>query len=183
MMSKKKPLNLFNQEGMTLIEVSIALMVFSIFIVAFMQGQGGNISTSIKFKQELEIKDLAEMKMNETIIDPPEFRITAGKVDVTKVRYDYKAFKVKGYDDYEYSVNLFKVMIPDFEKITGKTEEEENPNENQSIQKRIFETFRTNMEQLVWQILVTVRHKPTGQTYDLSTWFYNEKGNVQVNIN
>lgn len=168
---------------MTLIEVSIALMVFSIFIVAFMQGQGGNVMTSIKFKQELEIKDLAELKMNETLIDPPDFRVTAGKVDVSKVRYDYKPFKLDGYSDYEFSVNLFKVMIPDFEKITGQAEEAQNPDENQSVQKRIFETFRTNMEQLVWQILVTVRHKPTGLTYDLSTWYYNDKGNVQININ
>ncbi len=183
-MRKVKLSILLNNRAMTLIEVSIALMVFSIFIVAFMQGQGGNINSSIRFKEELKIKDLAEIKMNETLISPPDFRVTAGKVDVTKVKYDYKPFKIEGQSDYEYSVNLFKVMIPEFENITGEEEEDsQNPNENQSIQKKIFNTFRKNMEQLVWQILVTVRHKPTGQTYDLSTWYYNDSGNVQININ
>ncbi len=170
-----------SEEGMTLVEVTIAIFLFALFITAFMVGQGDNISDSISFKGDLLLKDIAEMKMNEVIINPPQdFRPGAGKVDVNA---DKKKFEeIEEYPDYRYAVQLFKVTIPDLEKIQGKPEEE-NPNQDQAMQKRIFDNFKRNMEELVWQIVVTVEHKPSGATYDLSTWYYNEAGRIQLDIN
>lgn len=171
-----------NEKGMTLIEVTIAIFLFAVFITAFMTGQGDNISDSIEFKGELLLKDIAEMKMNETIINPPQdFRPSGGKV---KVNEEKKKFEdIEEYPDYRYAVQLFKVTIPEFEKITGTSEDENNPNQDQAIQKRIFDNFKRNMEQLVWQIVITVEHKPSGATYDLSTWYYNPTGRIQLDIN
>lgn len=170
-----------NSKGMTLIEVTIAVFLFATFITAFMIGQGDNISASISFKEELSLKDIAEMKMNETILDPPQdFRPSAGKVDVTKEKPKFK--DVEDFPDYRYSVQLFKIMIPELEKITGQAESEDR-NQNQAIQKRIFNNFKKNMEELVWQIIVTVEHKPSGNRIDLSTWYYNDKGRITLDIN
>ena len=171
-----------NEKGMTLIEVTIAIFLFAVFITAFMTGQGDNISDSIEFKGELLLKDIAEMKMNETIINPPQdFRPTAGKVNVNEEKKKFE--EIEEYPDYQYAVQLFKVTIPELEKITGQAEEENNPNQDQAIQKRIFDNFKRNMEQLVWQIVITVEHKPSGATYDLSTWYYNPQGRIQLDIN
>jgi uncharacterized lipoprotein YehR (DUF1307 family) len=175
----KKLLN--NESGMTLVEVTIAIFLFALFITAFMVGQGDNISSSISFKGDLLLKDIAEMKMNEVIINPPQdFRPGAGKVDVAG---DKKKFEnIEEYPDYRYAVQLFKVTIPELEKIQGKPQDE-NPNQDQILQRRLFENFKRNMEELVWQIVVTVEHKPSGTTYDLSTWYYNQDGRIQLDIN
>lgn len=169
-----------NNEGMTLIEVTIAILLFSIFITAFMAGQGGNITDSMQLKGELLLKDIAEMKMNEVLINPPEdFRPVAGKVNVNEEKKKFE--EIQEYPDYRFALQLMKVTIPEFEKITGATEN--NPNEDQAIRKRIFDNFKRNMEQLVWQIVITVEHKPSGATYDLSTWYYNDAGRMQFDIN
>lgn len=168
-------------KGMTLVEVTIAIFLFALFITAFMVGQGDNISDSISFKGDLLLKDIAEMKMSETLINPPQdFRPAQGKV---KVAEEKKKFEdIEEYPDYRYAVQLFKVTIPEYDKIVGKPEEE-NPNQDQAMQRRIFDNFKRNMEQLVWQIVITVEHKPSGATYDLSTWYYNEAGRMQFDIN
>lgn len=168
------------EQGMSLIEVITAVFLFALFITAFMTTQGNNIATSIRFKEELLLKDIAEMKMHELILNPPEdFRPSAGKVDIEGEKKKFE--EIEEYPDYRFAVQLFKVTIPDFEKITGQ-EPDENPNENQAIQKRIFDNFKRNMEQLVWQVIITVRHEPSGQTYDLSTWLYNQNGRLQFDI-
>ena len=65
-----------NEEGMSLIEVITAVFLFAIFITAFMTTQGNNITTSIRFKDELALKDIAEIQMQELILNPPEdFRL------------------------------------------------------------------------------------------------------------
>ncbi len=169
-----------NDQGMTLIEVMISILLFAIFITAFMAGQGGNINSSIKFKGELLLKDIAEMKMNEVLINPPEdFRPGAGKVNVASDTLKFK--EIEEYPDYRYALQLFKVTIPEFEKITGQ--QEGNPNEDQMVRKRIFDNFKRNMEQIVWQVVITVEHKESGATYDLSTWYYNQAGRLEFDIN
>lgn len=180
----KKRLNdsiIKDQKGMTLIEVTIAIFLFAVFITAFMTGQGDNISDSIEFKGELLLKDIAEMKMHETIINPPQdFRPGAGKVNVAQDKPKFE--NIEEYPDYRYAVQLFKVSIPEFDKITGQAEDENNPNQDQTMQRRIFDNFKRNMEQLVWQIIITVEHKPSGASYDLSTWYYNPQGRIQLDI-
>ncbi len=171
----------FNNKAMTLIEVLIALAIFSTFIMAFMSGQGSNINSSMRFKEELRLKDIAEVILNEQMIEPPEVKVTAGDVKIDPV----SSRKFKTFEDdeqYEYAVNTYKIMIPDFDKIVGASEEQsEEDKQNSGTQKLIYNKFKENMEKLVFQILITVRHKSSGQVYDLSTWFYQD-GEVQLGI-
>lgn len=167
---------------MTLIEVLIALAIFSTFIVAFMSGQGSNITSSMRFKEELRLRDIAELILNEQMIEPPEVKITAGEVEIDPV----SSRKFKTFEDdeqYEYAINTYKIAIPDFDKIVAADSEDQSQEDkqNQSTQKLIYNKFKENMEKLVFQIIVTVRHKPSNQVYDLSTWFYQE-GEVQLGI-
>ena len=171
-----------DNSAMTLIEVLIALAIFSTFIMAFMTGQGSNINSSMRFKEELRLKDIAEVILNEQMIEPPEVKVAAGDVKIDPV----SSRKFKTFEDdeqYEYAVNTYKIMIPDFDKIVGASQEDqsEEDKQNQGTQKLIYNKFKENMEKLVFQILITVRHKSSGQVYDLSTWFYQD-GEVALGI-
>ncbi len=172
---------LFNSSAMTLIEVLIALALFSTFIVAFMAGQGNNITTSIKFKEELRLRDIAEVILNEQMIEPPEVKTIAGDVEIDPV----SSRKFKTFEDdenYEYAINTYKIAIPDFDKIIASDDEQSDEDkQNQSTQKLIYNKFKENMEKIVFQIIVTVRHKASGNFYDLSTWFYKD-GEIQLGI-
>jgi len=170
-----------NQKGMTLIEVAIALLIFGLFVTAYISSESNNISASISFKGDLLLKDIAELKMNEELINPSEtFRPDRGKVTISDPKdSDFK--DIEEFPDYKFAVQYFKVAIPDISKITGG--EENNPDQNQAIQKRIFDNFKKNMENLLWQVIVTIRHTPSRQTYSLSTWLYNEGGRLEFDIN
>lgn len=172
-----------NQDGMTLIEIAIALLLFALFVTAYMSSQGNNVDASMSFKGELLLKDIAEMKINEELINPSEsFRPTGGKIKIDPPKdSDFK--EIEEYPGYKVAVQYFKVTIPELSKITGQEDQENNPDQNQAIQKRIFDNFKKNMERLIWQIVVTVKHEESGQTYDLSTWYYNEGGQLEFDIN
>jgi len=168
------------EKGMTLIEVLIAVALFATFVVSFMAVQSDNISDSIQFKGDLLLKDLALMKMNETIVNPEsDFRPSAGKVTIEQPK-EWKKFEE--YPEYSFAIQFYKVFIPELSKITGQEEGENNPDQNQSVRQRIFDEFKRNMEVLVWQIRVVVRHEASKETYELSTWFYNQGGRVQFGI-
>jgi type II secretion system protein I len=169
-----------NHKGMTLIEVLIALALFSTFIIAFMSGQGNNINTSIRFKEELQLRDIAEVILNEQMIEPPEVKITAGNVKIDPIQ----SRKFKTFEDneqYEYAINTYKISIPDFDKIVDTGDKSQEENQQQGTEKLIYNKFKENMEKLVFQIIITVRHKTSGQVYDLSTWFYKD-GEVKLGI-
>lgn len=171
-----------NQSGMSLIEVSVAVFLFAVFVTAYMAGQGGNLNDSMTFKGELLLKDIAEMKMNEELINPSEtFKVTGGKVKIEPPK-DAEFKDIEEYPGYKVAVQYFKITIPDLNQLTGQEENENNPDQNQAIQKRIFDNFKKNMEQLVWQIMVTVKHQDSGAQYDLSAWYYNEGGQLQFDI-
>ncbi|MCR9206490.1 MAG: hypothetical protein NXH75_18045, partial [Halobacteriovoraceae bacterium] len=117
------------------------------------------------------------------LVNPSEtFRPSGGKVTIEPPKdSDYK--EIEEYPEYKFAVQYFKISIPELSKITGEEEQENNPNQDQAIQKRIFDNFKKNMERLIWQMVVTVKHLPSGQTYDLSTWYYNEGGQLEFDIN
>lgn len=165
----KKIIN--NEKGFSLLEVVIATAVFSIFVVAYMYSQSANINSSMEFKEEQILTDLAEMKINELILDPPEFRET-----LTTATKDTKAFE--DYPDYTYSVVFKKIKIPDISKIQGKSDEEADSNDS-GMQKRIMEQLKQNMEKMIWQISVTVEKKENGSGLTISGWLYNQDAPVQ----
>lgn len=157
------------KEGFTLIEVMIALAIFGVFIVSFMAGQGYNVSDSTKIRRELKLKELAQNKMNELIVTPPEFKesITLSK----------ETGKFENDPDYKFEITYKKFKIPDLEKIKGK---EEGEDEGSALQKKIFEMVKKNMEEIIWQVEVNVIDTNTEYSYSVSSWMANEKAIIKL---
>jgi len=167
----KRIKTLSNNDGMTLMEVMVAVLIFSVFITAFMTGQGNNILSSARMKEDLLLKDLAHMQYNLTLLDPPDF-----SREIKDIKTETKAFK--DYPGFEYTLSYVPVFIPDVEKILGTSEEDRN-DPNRAMRKQIMLEFKENMERLIWQISIVVRNKQTQGSFEVSGWLYNPEANVR----
>jgi type II secretion system protein I len=166
---------LSSQNGFTLIEVMIAIAIFTVFASVFVTGTGYNLLDSSKLKEEILMKDFAENKMNDIIVNPPELRdaITLGK----------ETKDVEANTDYQTIVEYKKFFVPDMNQITAEDSLEGKDKENSpqaQMEKRIFKVFKENMEKMIWQVEVTVKNKTNDSTFKLSTWLYNQNADVQI---
>jgi type II secretion system protein I len=171
-MAKRKKI-ISNASGFTLFEVMIAIAIFAVFATVFITGQGYNILDSSKLKNEMLLKDLCQNKLNEIIINPPELR---DSLTLTKEVKD-----VDGFPNYQYSIEYKKFTVPDLAKLQNSADEDEEDKQQNSFEKMLFDTFKENMEKLIWQVEVVVKDKTTEDTFRLSTWLYNN--NAEVNVN
>lgn len=161
-----------NQSGFTLMEVMIALVIFSIFASAFVTGQGYNLLDSGKLKEEMLMKDYCENKINDIIVNPPELR---DSLILSKETKDVEANK-----DYQYTVEYKKFFIPDMNKITGEEADDKEESAQAQMEKRIFKVFKENMEKMLWQVEVTVKNKTNDSSFKLSSWIYNQNADVKI---
>jgi len=162
-----------NNSGFTLFEVMIAIAIFAIFASVFVTGQGYNILDSSKLKNEMLLKDLCQNKINEIIVNPPELR---DSLTLTKEVKD-----VDGYPNYQYSIEYKKFTVPDMTKLQNSADEDEEDKKQSSFEKMLFDTFKENMEKIIWQVEVVIKDKTTEDTFRASTWLYNN--NAEVNVN
>lgn len=162
-----------DQNGFTLIEVMIALAIFSVFIAVYVTSQGYNVADSARFKQELKLKQLAEFKINELITNPPEL---SESLTLTPETSDFE-----DWPNYSYAITYKKFLIPDFSKIQGEdpNQDRQEASQQRELEKRIFETVKENMEILLWQVEVKVTDKTTKESYLATTWIYNHDAEVQ----
>lgn len=169
-----KTVSLRNQKGFTLIEVMIALTVFSVFIAAYVTTQGYNIADSIQMKEEVILKELCENIINDIVVNPPEFREALTLAPDVKTIEDNEMF--------ERSITYKRFKIPDLSKITGKSGGDEEGGEEApgqgGIEGMIFKQIQENMEEVLWQVEVKVTNKETGFHYALTTWLLNDKAEV-----
>ncbi|MDC1174002.1 prepilin-type N-terminal cleavage/methylation domain-containing protein [Bacteriovoracaceae bacterium] len=172
-----KRVNVYSHSGMTLIEVMIAMALFSVFIVAFFSSQGQTLFDSTRIKKELFLKDLAELKINEIIVNPPPF-----KDSLTSASKETKAFE--DYPNYTYTIEIKKLTIPDLSKLMNNSESEDSNDDQDAqqadVKQRVLKAFKDNMEKMIWQAQVTVEDKESGEKYFLNTWLYNNKANINV---
>ncbi len=163
-----------NIQGFSLIEVLIAIAIFSVFSVSFVTGLGYNLVDSGSLKDEMILKDLCESKINEIVINPPEYK------DSLTLSKETKSFEK--FPNYTYTIQYKKIPIPDISKISGGKQDdasEENQNEAQ-LKKRIFKTFKENMEKMIWQVEVTVKNKSSERSFTLSAWLQNSAAEVKI---
>lgn len=157
--------------GFSLIEVMIALAIFSVFITAFVTSQGFNISDSARFKNEVRLQLLTELKINELIADPPEL---SERLTLTAETGDMEEDS-----NYSFSITYKLFELPDFEKINDTNAGERVAPELVELQRRIYENVKNNMKELVWQVEVVITDKSTQESYSASTWLYNQAAQVQ----
>lgn len=159
--------NTHEQKGFSLIEVMIGLAIFAVFIVTFMAAQGYNIQDSATFRTEVKLKELALNRLNELIIDPPTFDVSLTlKPDKGKFEDD---------EGYEWEIEYKEFKIPDYNKLQGKEEQEEQAGPQDALQKKIFENVQKNLVKMIWQARITVINTNTEQRHSVSTWLVNNE--------
>jgi prepilin-type N-terminal cleavage/methylation domain-containing protein len=182
----------FNQKGFSLLEVMIAITLFAFFISAFLASQGYNVSDSALSEEQLRLQQLCEQKINQLYLDPPKFSNATANTKETK------AFEEKENEGYEYTLEIKKLVIPDFAQLFAQKDqasaeakdsykgnyfnENTKGNRNSSIEKMVFSELKKNIENIVWQARVTVTNKETKFSYSLSTFLTNYNERIQLNI-
>ncbi len=165
----------FKDKGFSLIEVMIALAIFLAMATAFIQTQTGNISSSIRMEAEIKLHNLAELKMNDVLIQKHEF------TNATENDVDSGTFEIEGYETYKYEVRITPMEFPDFSQIMG--EEEDDETQTSSIQKIIFNKLKKNMEELLWQVNVKIIDTVTTDEYELNSWVTKSNAKLDTNFN
>ncbi len=181
-----------NQHGFSLLEVMIAITLFAFFVTAYLTGQGYNVEDSRLSEEQLILQQLAERKINELVLDPPKFSNATADLKETKT------FEEKEFSNYEYTLELKKLTIPDFAQLFaqkgGATEEAQDNYDgdyfaegakgqrNAALEKMIFEELKKNIERILWQARVTVTNKETKYNFTLSTFLTNYNEKIQLNV-
>lgn len=168
-------MNSMGKKGFTLLEIMIAMTVFSMFVTAFVVSQGNNLADSTNMRFEYQIKNLLEKEMTEIIINPPEFSPSL----LITTENDYKT--IENFEEFEAKVEWFEFKLPDLSQLTqGAQGDDESNNSADNIQTKIFENVSKNLQALLWQLKVTVRHKESQKQMDATTWLINEKAQVKL---
>ncbi len=169
-MVKKLKSHISKTQGFTLIEVMIALAIFAVFIVAFTSSQGYNLADSTRMKEELMFRNLAEQKMNEIIISPPEFK------DAITLTEDKGKFEDN--EEYSYEVSYKRVKL-DVEKLMNSSPQDEGEETQASAaEKKITSNITKNLKELIWQVEVRIISANSGNSFSVSGWLYNNKAKI-----
>jgi prepilin-type N-terminal cleavage/methylation domain-containing protein len=165
-----------NQRGFSLVEVMIALAIFSVFVTSLILTQSTNVNNSILMAEDLNLHNLAIMKMNETLIAEKEF------TNATEKDPETGKFKGDDFKLYKFKIEYQKTEFPDFSQLMGQEEDEYSDKKDDSIRKKIFDKLKKNVEEMIWQVKVTVTNTETDYKYELSSWITNPKAKIDLNF-
>lgn len=177
-----------HQAGFSLLEVMIAITIFALFITAYMTSEGYNVLDSSLMRQELILQKLCKNKLMEVMLKPPAFN------ESLTLTAEVGNFAEQGYPEYEFKIEYKKLELPDLSKIQGggstsgnnAENSTENSGENsgesggKNLQQMAFKILKDNIEEILWQVKVTVNEKGTDFPYSLSTLVTNEKAKVKI---
>lgn len=167
-----------NSQGFSLVEVIIAMTVFALFISTFLMSQGTNITNSTQMAEDITLHTLAESKINEVILNPPTF------TNATENDKESKNFEEEGYKKFKYTIEYKKLEIPNLNELMGEQEEDnpESESKNNAVKKMVFEKLKKNMEQMLWQVKVTVTNTENNYSYELTSWVNNTEAKIDTNF-
>ena len=166
------PLNRIGEKGMSLLEVIMAVAIIAIFGVALLTGIGGNVFRSGEMRAELKIVELLELKMNELVLDPPEFKET-----LLEEFSDEKDFE--DFPGYTYSVRMHPFMLADYLSALGQGPESEDFEDGGELYRRVFNLVSKNVQKMVWQVEVTVTHTESERSQSVSTLLNNRDTGIE----
>jgi prepilin-type N-terminal cleavage/methylation domain-containing protein len=161
-----------NRDGFSLLEVMIALSIFSFFITVYITSEGYNLSDSSMMREEIILRNLCENKINQLLVNPPELK------ESLTLTADKGTFKDN--PNYSYEIEYKHFTIPDLSSLNRGEEENSEDGQQNAIKKMIFKQVETHIKELVWQVRVTVTNKDSGFPFTLSTWIYNGKAKVNI---
>ena len=161
-----------NQDGFTLLEIMIAMTVFSMFVTAYVVSQGNNLADSSNMRSEYLLKNLLEKEANEIIINPPDFTPAL----LLSTENDYKT--IENFEEFETRIEWFEFKLPDLSQL-NQTEGDSSKNTQDNIQTRIIENVSQNLKNILWQLKVTIRHKESQKQMDATAWLINQKAKIK----
>lgn len=163
------------ERGFSLIEVLMAMTLFSFFIAAFMLSQGYNITSSSKMREDLQMHTLANRVIREKILNPPRFS------NATENEIETKKFEEEAINYYQYTIEYKKIILPDLSAMIPENQLNQNSSE-QALQKKVFDKLKENVELMLWQIKVKVENTQTKQFVEQATWITNAEAKVDLNF-
>ncbi len=180
------------QGGFSLLEVMMAVTLFTTFTAAFMVSQGYNLADSALSEEQLKLHMLAEQRMNDLLINPPKFNNALENLKETK------PFEEEGFKSYSWTVEWKRLKVPDFGKIfaaqgqasAAGSEGDDNSYfddsaksaRNSTVETMVFDKLKQNMEKVLWQVRLTATNTDTKYTYTLSRWVRNRDEPIQLNL-
>ena len=189
--SNKAPL-MWGSQGFTLLEVMIALTVFTVFITAYLTSEGYKVADSSMMKKEMLLNRLCQNKLNEILLAPPplEESLTLSNKEGN--------FEDQGFPSFLYTIQFRRLKLPELNQLQGSSKGSEgeessgkdsssDDGENQqalkgAVEKQIFDSMKKNIEELIWQVKVTVKEKGTDFPYSLSALINNPQARVKVDF-
>lgn len=165
-----------NQKGFTLLEVLFALAIFGVFLVGISDTISYNVSSSIRIREDINLSNLAELKMNQVMLDRKDF------TNATENDVDSGNFEIEGMEKYKYEVRIRKTEFPDLSEILGQDNEEDNNQRGiDPVTKIIFTKLKNNLEEMIWQVNVKIINTETNYSYELNSWI--NKSNPRLDTN
>jgi prepilin-type N-terminal cleavage/methylation domain-containing protein len=175
-MAKRLMRNKLNQKGFTLLEIMIAMTIFTTFITTFVAIQGSNLRDSSLLREEETLQRLCQNKLNELILLPPTFQESLTLTPDTKTFEENEA--------YQYTVTYKRFELPDYNQMQGLNVEDENrgqeQNSSKALEKKVYDQVKKILKDALWQIQVTVTNKETKYNFTLSTWIRNTKAKIEI---
>ncbi len=172
----KRIISAHSQSGFTLVEVMIAMAIFAVYVTAIVLTQTTNVNDSARMAEDLKLHNLAELKMNETLIADLKF------TNATENDPESGAFEIEGFKNYKYLVEFKKLELPEFEAIMGKSEEDNAQQEVDVLKKTVYTKMKKNIEKIIWQVKVTVTNSLTGAKYELNSWVNDKNARIDTNF-
>ncbi len=177
-----------SDNGFSLLEVLIAVLLFSVFYLVYSTSERMNLMTSTQWQKEMVLLELCDRIMSETINKPPPFNDSLTLIPETK------NFEESELQDYQYTITWKRFELPaNFVDLlfaaggdTGSDNEGEGGGaptgnaQNSAMLKQVFTQVQKNLKNLIWQIQVTVEDKASKEKFLLSTWIRNPEAKVEI---
>ncbi len=165
-----------NQSGFSLIEVLIAITIFTVFIAMYATSRGYLLADSARMQEEIKLRSLTEQELSKIILSPPKLTDSLTLLPETKTLEDH--------DQYEKIVEFKRLSIPDMNSLSQSSQSDEDTSNQQenTIIKKVGQKVKKNLEELVWQVRVTIRNKQTKFNFTLVSWIYNSQAKMDLGL-
>lgn len=170
---------ILNEKGLTLFEILVAFVLFSVFYVVFIGSQRDSQSDSTYMAEELILHNLCENVINDILFSPPPLNLALTLVAETS------RFEDSNLSDFEYTVEYKQFELPNFFEIFQDqqgSEEEGAKNPQMQYLNILFKQIKENIKEALWQVRVTVTNKITGGKFSLSSWIRNPNFEIEANF-
>ena len=164
-----------SQSGFSILEVMVALAIFGAYATAMILTQISNTDRSMNMGKDMKLHTIAQMKMNEVLMRRNEF------TNATENDAENGTIDIEGLENFKFLIEYKRNIFPDFAALMGQTEEESNQvDPNAAVKKLIFDKMKKNIEEMIWQVKVTITNTNDGASYELNSWVNKDNAKLDT---